>query len=600
MVKIPISFQTSEPAGLPAQADSPLSLAEKFFSPKQKKILIISSAIFFVVLIISGIIFYFWLTSFKKSLVDFSISGPAQIASGEPATYSIAYWNNTQQILQNAVLTIRYPQDALIPNGKNIQNIDLGNIGIGGGGKQEINLAFIGPDKSIQKLEAFLSYKPQNTSSSFENNISKEVAINGSALAIDFKAPETVLPNLKSIYNIHYKNNTDKVFRGVSIEAVYPSVFNFISADRSPSKNNNVWDLGDLSSNEEGNIAIVGILKNDTNVSFNLAIGVNKDGKLYKFSQNSTQINLAPLPLKLDVTANEMSSLVANPGDFIRFMIHYENNAGIALNDVILKAKLDGLMYDFATLKTDGFYNGLDNTITWNASNLPAFKNLASGSSSKVEFGINVKPRFVIRTFRDKNFLLQVSATLQTPTVPSSLAVKELSAQSDFTIKLNTKTELKAKGYYFDSAIGNSGPLPPKVNQKTTYTIHWQLTNYSNDLDNVVVKATLPEGVAWLNKKSSAGSATLEYNERTGELAWNVGKLQAATGVLLDPYEVIFQLALTPPITQVGQTVPVISDSTLTAKDAFTDSDISVTAPVVKTDMPDDSGVGIMKSKVQP
>jgi len=573
---------------------------EKFFSPKQKKILIISSAIFFVVLIVSGAFFYFWLTSFKKSLVDFSISGPTQIASGEPAVYSIAYWNNAQQILQNAVLTIRYPQDALVSNGRNIQNIDLGNIGIGGGGKQEISLAFVGPDKSIQKLEAVLSYKPQNTSSSFENNVSKEVAINGSALTIDFKTPETVLPNLRNIYNIHYKNNTDKVFKDVSIEVIYPSVFNFVSTDRPPSKSNNVWNLGDLSSNEEGNIVIIGILRNDTNVSFNLAIGVSENGKLYKFSQNSTQINLAPLPLKLDITANDLSSLTANPGDFIRFVIHYENSAGIALNDVILKAKLDGLMYDFATLKTDGFYNGLDNTITWNASNLPAFKNLTSGSSGKVEFSINVKPRFVIRTFRDKNFLLQVSATLQTPTVPASLAVKELSAQSDFTAKLNTKTELKAKGYYFDSAISNSGPLPPKVNQKTTYTVHWQLTNYSNDLDNVVVKTTLPEGVAWLNKKAGAGSATLEYNERTGELMWNVGKLQAATGVLLDPYEVIFQLALTPPITQVGQTVPVISDSTLTAKDTFTDSDISATAPAIKTDMPDDSGVGILKSKIQP
>lgn len=600
MVEIPISFQAPEPAGPPAQTGFPFPSVEKFFSPKQKKILIISSAIFFVALIISGIIFYFWLTSFKKSLVDFSISGPAQIASGEPAAYSIAYWNNTQQILQNAVLTVRYPQDALIPNDKNIQNIDLGNIGIGGGGKQEISLAFIGPDKSIQKLQAVLSYKPQNTSLSFENNVSKEVAINGSALAIDFKAPETVLPNLRSVYNIHYKNNTDKVFKGVSIEAAYPSVFNFISADRLPSKNNNVWSLGDLGSNEEGNIAIVGILKNDTNVSFNLAIGVNENGKLYKFSQNSIQINLAPLPLKLDITANENSSLSANPGDFIRFVISYENSSGITLNDVILKAKLDGLMYDFATLMTDGFYNGLDNTIAWNASNLPAFKNLASDSSGKVEFGINVKPRFVIRTFRDKNFLLQVSATLQTPTVPASLAVKELSAQSDFTVKLNTKVELRAKGYYFDPVLKNSGSLPPKVNQTTTYTIHWQITNYSNDLNDVIIKATLPEGVAWLNKKAGAGSATLEYNERTSELLWNVGKLQAATGVLLDPYEVIFQLALTPPVTQVGQTVPVINASALTAKDMFTDSDVSVTAPAIKTDMPDDSGVGLMKSKIQP
>ena len=37
----------------------------------------------------------------------------------------------------------------------------------------------------------------------------------------------------------------------------------------------------------------------------------------------------------------------------------------------------------------------------------------------------------------------------------------------------------------------------------------------------------------------------------------------SATGVLLDPYEVIFQLALTPAVTKVGSVVPVVSDATL-------------------------------------
>jgi len=81
---------------------------------------------------------------------------------------------------------------------------------IGGGGKVEVSLALVGPDKSIQKLQAVLSYKPQNTASTFENEAVKEVAINGSAIFLDFKTPETVLPNVRNVYVIHYKNNTDE------------------------------------------------------------------------------------------------------------------------------------------------------------------------------------------------------------------------------------------------------------------------------------------------------------------------------------------------------------------------------------------------------
>ena len=594
MIQIP-------PSTAPPEFSGPsLHQAVRFFSPRQKKILIISTVIFLVAVILSGAGFYFWLTSFKKSRVDFNISGPAQAASGEVVTYQISYWNNTNQILQNANLTIRYPQEALVASGKLVQNVDLGNIGIGGGGKQEISFAFIGSDKSIEKLQAVLGYKPQNTSSTFENEAVKEVAISGSALSLDFKTPETVLPNVRNVYIISYKNNTESVFKNVSIEASYPQNFNFVSSDRTPAKGNNVWNLGDLNQSEEGDITVLGVLKNNESANFELAIGVRENEKFFKFIRSLAQVNLAAPPLEVDILVNRGPGITANPGDFLQFKISYKNNVSVALSDVILKAKLDGLMYDFSTLKTGGFYNGLENTITWNAGNTAEFKNLEPAAAGEVEFQINVKPRYVIRTFRDKNFLLQVLATMETPTVPPGLAVKSLSVSSDLSLKINTKVELKTKGYYYDESLKNSGPLPPKVGQTTTYTAHWQITNYSNDLDKVIVKTVLPEGVFWLNKKAGAGAAVLEYNDRTNELTWNIGKVQAGTGVLFDSYEVIFQVALTPSVKNVNTIMTVINDSNLTAEDIFTGTSITATAPALKTDMPDDPGVGFAKGRVAP
>ncbi|MFH1392834.1 MAG: hypothetical protein ABIG73_00395 [Patescibacteria group bacterium] len=594
-----IMVQINSPTDPPELSQPSLSQAVRFFNPKQKKILIVSSVAFLIILVLSGAAFYFWLTSFKQSLVDFSISGPTQIFSGETGAFIISYWNNTKQILQNASLAVRLPQDAVIDGNKTIQYFDLGSIGIGGGGKQIVEVALIGSDKSVQKLEAILSYKPQNTTSNFENKTSKEVAINGSALSVDLKVPETVLPNTKNTYVIHYKNNTDKVFRNVLVEAIYPNGFSLISSDRPPAKGDNTWELGDLNPNEEGDIAILGILKNTQSATFEVSIGVVENGKFYKFSQNSSQVGLAAPPFEMDISVNNQSTLAVNPGENLQFKIHYKNSTNIALSDVVLKATLSGLMYDFSTLKTNGNFNGADGTITWNGGNLADFRSLSPNASGDVEFQILVKARYVMRTFRDKNFLLQATAEMETPTVSPSLAVKSLSASAELAIKVNTKTELKTAGYYFDATLKNSGPLPPKVGQTTTYTIHWQLTNYSNDVDGVIVKAVLPEGVSWLNKKAGAGAATLEYNDRTGELTWNVGKLTAGTGILFDIYEVIFQVGLTPSINKVNMVVPILGESTLTGKDSFTGNDILTTAPALKTDLPDDPGVGIMKSRVQ-
>ena len=587
-----------------------LSQAVRFFNPRQKKILVFASIIFIAVVTLSSIGFYFWLTSFKKSLIDFNISGPTQVASGQPITYQVSYWNNTSQILEDAVLVIRYPQDSLVTNDKVIQNINLGNIGVGGGGKQEISLAFVGGDKSIQKLQAVLSYKPQNTTSTFENEAIKEVAINGSALNIDFKAPETVLPNIRNAYVIHYKNTTGNVIDNVSIEANYPQNFSFTSSDVTPARGNNVWNLGDLNPNEEGDIAVVGVLRNAENANFEFSIGVNSKGlsstgtngkeKFFKFNSISSQINLTALPIEMNISVNNQPTITVNPGDFLQFKISYKNNASIALSTVVLKAKLEGLMYDFSTLKTSGFYSGADNTITWNAGNVSVFKNLGPGESGELELQINVKPLYIVRTFRDKNFLLKVLATMETPTVPPSLSVKSLSVSNDLSLKINTKAELKTKGYYYDASLKNSGPLPPRVNQTTTYTVHWVVSNYSNDIDNVVVKTILPEGIGWLNKKAGSGAATLEYNDRTNELTWNIGKLLSGVGVLLDSHEVIFQVSLTPSVKNVNTVMSVIGDSNLTAEDTFTGTNITAMAPALKTNMPDDPGVGLQKSVVQP
>src|SRR3989344_2548257 len=334
MIQIPSSATPPEFSG------PSLPQAVRFFSLRQKKILIIASVVFLITVIFSSIGFYFWLTSFKKSRVDFNISGDPQAASGQRVTYQISYWNNTNQILQNAGLTVRYPQEAVTLGGKVVQNIDLGNIGIGGGGKVEVSLAFVGPDKSIQKLQAVLNYKPQNTSSTFENEAIKEVAINGSALAVDFKTPETVLHGVRSVYVIHYKNNTEEIFKNVSIEASYPQNFNFVSSDQMPAKSNNVWNLGDLNPSEAGNITVLGILRNTESANFELAIGVRENDKFFKFSRSSAQINLTAPLLQVDISVNNQPNITVNPEDFLQFKISYKNNASIAISDVILKAKL--------------------------------------------------------------------------------------------------------------------------------------------------------------------------------------------------------------------------------------------------------------------
>ena len=77
---------------------------------------------------------------------------------------------------------------------------------------------------------------------------------------------------------------------------------------------------------------------------------------------------------------------------------------------------------------------------------------------------------------------------------------------AELTIKVNSKLGIDAKGYHEDTFLPNSGPIPPKVAQTTTYTIYWYVTNPSNDVENARVEAILPSNVEWLNKFKPSSS----------------------------------------------------------------------------------------------
>jgi hypothetical protein len=127
------------------------------------------------------------------------------------------------------------------------------------------------------------------------------------------------------------------------------------------------------------------------------------------------------------------------------------------------------------------------------------------------------------------------------------------------------------------------------VGQETSYTLHWSVTNVSNDLDGAQVSSFLPSGVRWTGKVyPEFEKGNISYNERTNEIVWNMGRLRNAVGVLSAPREVSFQVSIVPAVNQVGTKAPLIKNSILTAKDLFTNTDVRAEAKGRGTDLFED------------
>jgi hypothetical protein len=143
--------------------------------------------------------------------------------------------------------------------------------------------------------------------------------------------------------------------------------------------------------------------------------------------------------------------------------------------------------------------------------------------------------------------------------------------------------------------------LPLKVGKSTNFTIHWKLINYNNDLTDVSIKTTLPQGIGWTGViAGNYGDLEPQYNERTSELVWNIKDVPAFTGILLPAKELIFQINATPSLNQVGRYMELISEGTLTAIDVFTGQEIKIKIPALNSQLSADPTVEKEEGVVQP
>jgi hypothetical protein len=218
---------------------------------------------------------------------------------------------------------------------------------------------------------------------------------------------------------------------------------------------------------------------------------------------------------------------------------------------------------------------------------LPALQYLGPHQQGQVSFSIKVKDSLPINDYNDKNFKIVNTVKIDSSERPLALEDIEIAGQSQLVTKIISQLSLQAQGYYYDDLISNSGPVPPRVGQTTTYTIKWRLVNTANDLSGVKVEAFLPPHVHWMNKISPSG-ANLKYNSQTGQLVWQVGDLSAATGVLLPVKKVAFQIAITPSLAHLGNYVELVGQSKITAQDNFTGLELTKTDKPIDTDLPDD------------
>jgi len=547
---------------------------------------------FFIIFLIGLVGVSFWLYRrqiFSKEILKLEVLGPETCRAGEEIEYVVKYKNNGSVRLEELELAFEYPEGSLLAEDQSERVVK--NLPDLYPGQEEIltfRTRIFGKEGEIKTAKAILNYRPKNLKAIYESNSTFSTRLESLPVTFGFDFPSKIAAGKEIKVYLNYFSNLDFPLSDLTVKIEYPPDFEFLNS-RPIGIEKDEWKIKLLNKAEGGRIEVSGIVSGEIGEKkiFRARLGIWIGNRFFLLKEAARGVEIVRPHLSLYQAINGSSDYVANPGELLHYEIFFRNIGEEAFENLFLVTRLEG-PFDFQSINSkSGRVNLPDKSILWDWRDLPELRYLPPEEEGKVEFWINLKKNWEIKSPEDKNFVLKNKISL-------------FQIEEEFETKINSKLEISQRGYFQDEVFGNSGPIPPKIGEETTYTIIWQIKNYYNDVDNVKMRAILPHGVKLTGKIfPEEEKERFTFDSESGEILWDIGFLPAGTGTLFPQKSIAFQVAFTPTKNQQGLVATLINEARALGDDQFTERGLEALAPAVDTSLPDDSTVNPEQGIVQ-
>jgi len=549
--------------------------------------------------------FWFWERNpYSKDILKLEILGPEQALIFEEVEYTVKYKNNGNIRLEEPRLIFEFPENTLsliqsdeagqkqvLLKRQEMGPEELGDIYPGEEKTFKFKGRLFGQEGEVKTVKVWLNYQPKNLKARYESATTFTTVIESVPLTLDFDLSSKVEAGRDFRFSLNYFSSLNYPLINLGIKIEYPSGFEFLGSTPD-SLGKNEWEIPLLNKAEGGRIEIRGRLMGEAREQkiFQASLGAWQENKFIVLKEITRGVELAQPNLSIFQRINGSDQYIAKPGDLLHYEIFFRNISQEPFTDLFLVTRLDGRAFNFNSIKSDsGQFSEGDNSVVWDWRDISKLKFLGQGEEGKVEFWINLKD-FNVTSPQERNFLLKNNVLIS--------QIKE-----EFETKISSNLVISQKGYFKDEVFGNSGPIPPEVGEKTTYTITWQAKNYYNDIKNAKVKAVLPSNVELTGEifpKSEVSK--FSFDQASREIVWVLGDnqiLPSGTGVLGPAPNISFQVSLTPASDQKGKKATIIGEARISGDDQWADTFIQTISSAIDTNLPDDSTVseeqGIVK-----
>ncbi|MFA5169366.1 MAG: hypothetical protein WC420_01280 [Candidatus Paceibacterota bacterium] len=526
-----------------------------------------------LVVLLAVIAFLSWdKMSFSKEVLKVEILGPEKTTIGEDVEYIVKLKNNGSVRLEKPELIFTYPESSIVEGteGKvKVMTSDQLNGDIYPGEERtfKFNARLLGKEKEAKVASVSVSFQPKDLKTRSEVSTTFTTILGEIPLNLTLDVAEKVGTGKTLSLKVNYSSNVAYPLEDLTCYLTYPEDFEFLYS-QPKGMDNTQWDIPILNEAGSGRIEISGILNGQSMEQkvFKAKIGVWQNGNFILLKEVIKGVEIVAPSLYITQKVNNDENYSASVGDQLHYEVTFRNVGDEALKDLVMIVRLEGDALDLDSIKSDnGKWTKGDNSIIWEGGKISELQLLDVGQVGKVEFWVNVKDKWAMKSLNDKNPIIKNKVTLG-------------AARQDFLTKIDSVISAEQKVYPENKYFENSGPYPLETGQKTYLTVEWKAINNYNDLEKVKMVTALPESITFEGKTYPEGME-ITYDENTSEVVCNIGSLPAGAGIIKDAKICAFQISVQPELAD--EMIILLGSAQLSGVDQWTNKTLTAKTDIV-------------------
>ncbi len=562
---------------------------------------LLASVVFFVIaLLFAGYVFYRQGNIVSSENVNLIVGTPLSVGGGEELPIEITIENKNSTDIESATLLIQFPEGTRSADNKetNLQRFrdTIGSIPTGERVSRTVKAVLYGGEKEVKRITVEFDYRVRGSNAVFSKKKDIDIELSTSPIALSVDVLKEVSGNQLFEITATLSSNSKTVIRDVLLNVQYPFGFSFVSADPQVfGSGKDVWKIGDVAPGDKKIIRIRGTLTGQDNDdrAFRFSVGTTDPTDPKKidtvFVSAVENVSIKKPFISLDIGFDGTTVLTEDysfaGGRPVGVNIKWKNNLPTRVADAVIEVKVKGAALDRPTISPKkGHYRSIDDTVVFDRATNEEFALLNPGDEGVASFVFSFLPASKAADQFLQNQEITFEASVRGRRMSGDVAIESLQNTMTKKVKVSSEMALSSRVSYSDGPITNWGPIPPRAEQQTRYTVTWTVTNTFNAVaDAEVLVGFLPTYVRWTGV-TYPPSENIKLLDN-GAILWKIGDVKSYAGYVSPTREVSFQVELLPSLIQVGTAPLLVQAAELKGTDRFTNSRLTATGGAVSTNI---------------